>query len=732
MSRWLKSVNNLLESLDGTAENVASDPSLIPTSRGAIGQILSARGMDYNGEDEEEFDDDDEYEDDEGYDDDEDDIENQDQATEEVVDFSRYPDPTESFVGPPASQEEPPPPPPSFTSQNQDVFQHQPASVQPNPPPKPPGSVGVGGYASDYTSDGAVIVNRPFGDVESVTTEEPSSPPNQDPIVSPPRSAPNMVIPLKSAPPSGLSIATTSADKLQQQLKKYKQELKKAQLETRQLRKHVMQLNEELESSEAEVKAQQEELARAAERMEKDRHRANEERDELLDEQEEELENQKQQYEKELKEQKERYEDQLEDLEERLANVENKRMQEGGDFNKELEDIIQREREAIKKVNSLKDENAKMKSTMTKLETQVSALQSKLESSALANQTASDRERQAEDKLDAALSLHSRQLSLRQAREAELERTIADLGAALARSRQKEKSGTSQKASIDSNSMKEQFERAVDELETVRAQLVLESERCDALRNELHDFAKERTAEASETQARQRQHAREMADLKSTIARLQTSERYRKSDTATVSTDTDASDVFKKLEEAKIQISLLSEQLMKQQNADQCSKQEILALKNRLLSASARAESAENALVTATSNQNAFEVEGGMAYGGASMRRRVKGGRTRGATAVRSIRSSLGMNPGHVSDGMEQVAITIDAIDSFLIETGSFMKREPLARLGLVLYLSILHLWSFCLVVFHASTYEDVHGDFGSMTDPGGHGPQSVMRVYQP
>jgi predicted nucleic acid-binding Zn-ribbon protein len=351
---------------------------------------------------------------------------------------------------------------------------------------------------------------------------------------------------MKSAPPSGLSIATTSADKLQQQLKKYKQELKKAQLETRQLRKHVMQLNEELESSEAEVKAQQEELARAAERMEKDRHRANEERDDLLDEQEEELENQKLQYEKELKEQKERYEDQLEELEERLANVENKRMQEGGDYNKELEDIIQREREAIKKVNSLKDENAKIKSTMTKLETQVSALQSKLESSALANQTASDREREAEDKLDAALSLHSRQLSLRQAREAELERTIADLGAALARSRQKEKSGTSQKASIDSNSMKEQFERAVDELETVQAQLVLESERCDALRNELHDVAKERTAEASETQARQRQHAREVADLKSTIARLQTSERYRKSEAVAVSSDADASDVFEK------------------------------------------------------------------------------------------------------------------------------------------------------------------------------------------
>jgi chromosome segregation ATPase len=521
---------------------------------------------------------------------------------------------------------------------------------------------------------------------------------------------------------------TTSADKLHQQLKKYKQDLKKAQIETRQLRKHVMQLNEELESSEAEVKAQQAELARAAERMEKDRARANEDRDELMDEQEEELENQKAQYEKELKEQKERYDDQVEELEERLTVLEQKRMQEGGDWTKELEDTIQREREAIKKVNSLKDENAKLKSAMTKLETQQSALQAKLESSIEANHNSSNREREAEDRLDAALSLHSRQLSQRQAREAELERAIADLGAALARSRQKEKTGTVQ--TTDSSSMKEQLEAAIDELETVRAQLLIETERSDALRNELHDISKERTAEASESQARQRQLTREVSDLKSTVSRLQASTRDRKGASVAMTGDTDASEVYQQLEEAKLQMSLLSEQLMKHQDADQNAKQEIMALKARLQSASSRAESAENALVTATSARSAFEVEGGTTFPVGSMRRRVKGGRSRGPASVRSIRTSLGIRPGHANDGMEHVAVTIDAIDAFLVDAGSLMKNEPLLRLGFVLYLCVLHLWSFCLVVFHASSYEDVHGDFGSMSDP--ESTSSLMRNNQP
>jgi hypothetical protein len=86
--------------------------------------------------------------------------------------------------------------------------------------------------------------------------------------------------------------------------------------------------------------------------------------------------------------------------------------------------------------------------------------------------------------LDSALSMHARQLTQRQAREAELERTIADLGAALvvARNKELERLKSTQDAgassdSRDAGSFSAKFAAAEEELETIRAQLSIERER---------------------------------------------------------------------------------------------------------------------------------------------------------------------------------------------------------------------------------------------------------------
>lgn len=59
------------------------------------------------------------------------------------------------------------------------------------------------------------------------------------------------------------------------------------------------------------------------------------------------------------------------------------------------------------------------------------------------------------------------------------------------------------------------------------------------------------------------------------------------------------------------------------------------------------------------------------------------------------------------------------------------MRRNPLARGGFILYLLLLHLWTFVVIVFHAHNYEHVHGDFG-----GGkqlpHGPHALMQQFDP
>ena len=76
------------------------------------------------------------------------------------------------------------------------------------------------------------------------------------------------------------------------------------------------------------------------------------------------------------------------------------------------------------------------------------------------------------------------------------------------------------------------------------------------------------------------------------------------------------------------------------------------------------------------------------------------------------------MTPGRINNPfMDQFAMTLDALDSWMLETGSFFRHEPLARLAFMLYLIILHLWSFALVMFHMA--EEPHADFGSLdTNP--------------
>jgi hypothetical protein len=113
-----------------------------------------------------------------------------------------------------------------------------------------------------------------------------------------------------------------------------------------------------------------------------------------------------------------------------------------------------------------------------------------------------------------------------------------------------------------------------------------------------------------------------------------------------------------------------------------------------------------------------YQAEAGVSYG-SGMRRRIKGGQRTNST-VRSIRSALNIRPGQVGEGTEQVAATIDAVDSFLVETGSYMRHEPLARFAFLIYLIILHLWAFCLVLFHAHSFEKEHADLGNLSETGG------------
>lgn len=203
------------------------------------------------------------------------------------------------------------------------------------------------------------------------------------------------------------------------------------QKEVRTLRRHVVALNQQLEAAEAEMQAQRGELERAAERLQKDSVRRKQDRDNDATRHAQELKTLKAQHETVLADQKSRYDAQLEDLRSQLRTVEERRMQEGGDWNKELADALQREQDTAIKLSSVEDEKATLLSQISTLQAQQEALGGRLESLSETAENATAREREAEDRLDEALSVHARQISQRQAREAELERTIAELGEAL-------------------------------------------------------------------------------------------------------------------------------------------------------------------------------------------------------------------------------------------------------------------------------------------------------------
>ena len=502
-------------------------------------------------------------------------------------------------------------------------------------------------------------------------------------------------------------------------LARNKKELKKVAQENGRLVNELKELQDQLATDRAELLAQHDELEQAAARMEQDRQRSKEEREDLLEEQEEEIQQLREHYEMMLADQKEHYETEMHNLHARVKLEEQKRLEEGGDWTKELEDALERERNALKELVELKADKNRLESTVTKLETQLEALQTKVVSLTATAREASDRERDAEDKLDSFMTQHQRQLQQKQERESELERTVAELGAALTFAQQKNLM-SNRSAPVGENTaenFKAKLTATVEEMESFKAQIsFLEQER-DALQHELHEISREREEDAAEAQEREREHDKQTTELKAQVSKLEETLQELKRDdrvrerSATIDPNSSARMVqlTDQLEEARRQLSLTSDELIRQKGQVESSKAEIITLKGRLESATARAENAENALSSpAASTSRLYDIESG-GFTTPRSRRRVRGGRGRySQLPSRSLLSAFGLNVAHGS-ATEQAVRTIDAMDAWMLETVYIMRHEPLARLGFAFYMIMVHLWCFSLVFFH--TVESEHGN---------------------
>jgi len=518
--------------------------------------------------------------------------------------------------------------------------------------------------------------------------------------------------------------------------------LRESQKESRTLRRHVVALNKQLEHAETELQAQRVELERAAERMEKDRARHREDRESEKTRHSEEIKTIKTQNDKTLKELKQRSDSQIDDVRKQLRDLEDRRMQEGGDWNKELIDAVQREQEMARRLALMEDEKGTLLSQISILQDQQLALGNRIESLTQTADSAMERERESETRLDEALNLHARQIAQRQARESELERTVAELGSALVTARSKASktvsrksdpavAGTMDNSDATSENPTARLQAVEQEMEGVIAQLQFEKQRCETLQNELRDVSKERTDEAASNHAKQIKTDRQVAELSHTITRLESELRIAKNN-GSMGGSTASSD-----QEGAKQIRELSEELLTQREKIANCHSEISTLKSRLKVANERTRTAEIALEEADSRNGMKDVgwrdvERAPISGDSGMRRR--GGGTHSRRSAKndgeSMRAALHLDAVR-SRSSEQIGKALDGVDAFLVSSGKFLRFNALARLLFISYLLTLHIWTFVLIILYTHGFESVHGDFGA-----GHGiahrPAALMQAHDP
>ena len=138
------------------------------------------------------------------------------------------------------------------------------------------------------------------------------------------------------------------------------------------------------------------------------------------------------------------------------------------------------------------------------------------------------------------------------------------------------------------------------------------------------------------------------------------------------------------------------------------------ALKSRVQDPQAQAEAAQRQLIEAGggSDGNPYEatMESGLLY------------RSEGLTN-RSSSSSSRSPPeqGRASAEMEKygmkapktVASAVNAIDSWTLITGRYLRSSPLVRVGITMYLLILHVWVFVVLALHTHQLEGAEAGFG-------------------
>ena len=181
------------------------------------------------------------------------------------------------------------------------------------------------------------------------------------------------------------------------------------------------------------------------------------------------------------------------------------------------------------------------------------------------------------------------------------------------------------------------------------------------------------------------------------------------------------------------QLQGLSKQLLKKQQMVLELQAERSALKSRVQDLQAQAERSQRLLAEAAGDNEAdpyeASIESGLYY-------RSEGLTNRGSSSSRSP-PELGRASAEMEKyGMKApkpVASAVNAIDSWTLITGRYLRSSPLVRVGITMYLLALHVWVFFVLAMHTHTLEDGAGGGLAAADPkefvNNKVPEKVMRI---
>jgi DNA repair exonuclease SbcCD ATPase subunit len=382
-------------------------------------------------------------------------------------------------------------------------------------------------------------------------------------------------------------------------------------------------------------------------------------------------------------------------LHDELSALQRQRQQEGGDWHEELSLAQQREAAAHAEWQLLHDENQTLVARIATLTNQQDALGSRLESLTAAADGAAAREREAEVRLDQALDWHAKHTLQRQAREAELERTVAELSAALASASSTTAAASESHEAAAAAALSaqqaagDQTAQDIDglvELETLKSQLEQERQQCATMRRELQEVVAERTVEERTFAQRQLLHDRKVSELTQQVTELRAAmrdkENGRLNDNSTLNSTNNAATTAR--------LSSLTEQVVRLRDRHSASQSEIATLRVRLQDALNRATIAEAA---AESNQYSSasgaarndlyddDEDNDSAERGIVMRRR--NGTRRAKPAVPTMRAALSLDSLPVGDvdSRQRIGKSLDTLDTFLLQSGKVLRYNPMARL---------------------------------------------------